>query len=391
MNRLVISTRTLFLSAALISCAFLSACGPTAQIKPGFSDLHIATLAILPVIDKSELPQDQVATAFVGIGQELRNAGFLVLDDAVIQRVCPTMPCAEEKKLFSEYLVDATVQLTIESKTQANVLAGYYNDISGSLALVDKNGQELARISGTEREKGGLLFNTGQIFQGLISQSRNEGATKLLNAFFRKLVAQVPAPSALDTRGAEATMVDIKSVDTRITGADEREICLSATPRSLAYLVFGRVKSNLQEVSPGRYCRQFFLNASFGETDAEVEVRSPFGNSVRTSIALADTPDCNLDQRVALNAASGKQTITFSCPASGKQPVRYLIYKSENDIPKFSKVDEVSSMTWTDSSGSVGQDAQYVIIAKSARGDRSLPVFLDTMVRPLPTSSKSAP
>ncbi len=380
-------SRALQLSFLFSLSALLSACGPKAEIKPGFQDLRVGTLAILPVIDKSELPQDQVAAASLGISQEFRNAGFLVLDDTITQRICPIMPCADQKKLFDEYLVDAVVQLTIDSKTQANVLAGYYNDISGSLALVDKNGQEIARVTGTEREKGGLLFNTGQILQGLIQQSRNEGAAKLLNAFFRKLVAQIPSPASAEARNSDAIAVAIKSIDTRVTGADEREICVSATPRSLAFLVFGKVKSSLQEVSPGRYCRQFFLNASFGSNDAEVEVRSPYGNSIRTSLALADSGACDVGGQVALSAsAAGAQTITFSCPAAG---ARYIIYKAQDDLPTYSKVGEVSSMSWTDSSVKSGADVQYVIIARTARGDRSLPVFLEpTEAAPTPGAQK---
>ena len=373
----------------VVTLAFIG-CGPKAQLKPDFEKLNVASLAVLPIIDKSELPQDQVAAAFQGLAQELRNAGFLVLDDSITQSVCPSMPCPEQRRLFDDYLVDATVQLTIDSTTQTNVLAGYYNDLSGSLTLNNKNGEELAKITGTEREKGGLLFNTSQILQGLISQSRNEGVGKLLNPFFRKLVAQVPSPSAQAQRNTDATTIAIKSINTRVTGADEREICVSATPRSLAFVLLGRIKSNLPEISPGKYCRQYFLNASFGTGSAEIEVRSPVGNSIRSPLTLADAPDCNISQSVTLAAAATRfPAINFSCPTeSGKGPLKFVIFKSDNQLPKYLKIGESNGREWVDRSATAGTSEQYVVIAKTAHGDRSLPIFLTAMPSPQASTEK---
>lgn len=356
----------------------MSGCGPKAQLKPGFETLNVASLAVLPIIDKSELPQDQVATAFQGLTQELRNAGFLVLDDSITQSVCPSIPCPEQQRLFTDYLVDATVQLTIDSTTQTNILAGYYNDLSGSLTLNNKNGEELAKVTATEREKGGLLFNTSQIFQGLISQSRNEGVGKLLNPFFRKLVAQVPSPNAQAQKNTDATTIAIKSIESRVTGGDEREICVSATPRSLVFVLLGRIKSNLPEISPGKYCRQYFLNASFGTSTAEIEVRSPFGNSIRSPLMLADAPGCNISQSVTLASATSRfPAINFSCPNEpGKGQLKFIIFKSDNQMPRYSKIGESNGREWIDRSATAATSEQYVVIAKTAHGDRSLPIFL---------------
>lgn len=365
----------------------MTACAPKAQVKPEFEKTRIASLAVLPVIDKTELPQAQIAPATAAFTQALRNAGFLILDDTLTQRVCPASPCEREKELFNDYLVDATVQLSIDSSTRANILAGYYNDISGSLSLRDKNGEELLLAQSTQREKGGLLFNSGQVLQGLISQFRDAKSNTLIEKLFRDLVAQIPNSNRTIAPNTDATTVAIKTVEVKAPSADLRHICVTATPKSLSSLVLGSLKSNLQEVSPGKYCREFFLNPSFRTAGAEVEVRSPYGNSVRQALNLQDIPDCDLKNSLALiRPEAGKPQITFTCPStSGAGQVKLMVYRSESETPQFSKVGEFSGLKWSDSSAAAG--AQYAVIARTSRGDRSLPVFLTPATSPSPTTA----
>jgi hypothetical protein len=363
----------------IIILSIISGCAAKAKIDPEFSNKRLITLAVLPTIDKTELPSDKMAQLTQAFEQELKNAGFLLLDQNIAKKICPAVPCADYSQLFSRHMVDGAVQLVLESSTRANFLAGYYNSLSGNLEIKDQTEKVLLSASATERERGGLLFNSGQILQGIASQVSNASKEKheaLTDKFLQNLVAQIPKSKASTLANNDSTTVEIRSVDIDTPSSDVRKICVSATPQSQVSTLIGKIRSVLPETSLGVYCRAFFLNSPFKNNQLVVEARSPFGNSVRKEVMIDQLGPCLNMPVLRLNAA-GKPEIYFNCDQSAPDKSReFLVYRSSEDGLRFNQAAKVSSNSWTDKMPS--ENSEYVVIERSVSGDKSLPIFVSS-------------
>ena len=135
------------------------------SLKPEY-DRSISQVALLPTLAGPGIQRENAAYLQAAVENELRNHGYIVLEEAVVNRVCSADAACPRREILTErYGADGFFQLTIESVSRNNFLAGFVNVISGTLSLKSAAGIELASISQDQSERGGLLFNSGQIFQ----------------------------------------------------------------------------------------------------------------------------------------------------------------------------------------------------------------------------------
>ena len=196
----------------------LSACGPTVSLSPQLKDKEIKSIAVLPVSTKSVIKRERLDYLRDSLAKELQGNGFSITDDSVIDKVCSNNECPERNILTTKYGADVIAKLDIDSIDRTNFIAGFYNTITGSLTLQDKSGADLAKIDHTQREKGGLLFNSGQVIQGLKSTLNNFGDDQfsaLGDEFAKTLVAKIPKPSKSQT----PRLAKIESVDLSTQGS----------------------------------------------------------------------------------------------------------------------------------------------------------------------------
>jgi hypothetical protein len=222
-------------------------------------------------------------------------------------------------RLAKDYLIDGFATLKIESFSKNSFLAGYYNELAGSLSVSDRSGKELIAIDHTESERGGLIFNSGQVIQGIISQVNNSGdaAYKELSSQFAKtIVEQLPAPEvSASSTTPESLDVVINSADASWSSPTSYTVCVNGTPKSLAAVIVDSQRASLREIKPGRYCGAFssLVASASANGSTFVELRTAYGNSERKAITLPTIAPCELDNRIK-PAQSG---LMVSCSVVG--------------------------------------------------------------------------
>ncbi|MCO6431094.1 MAG: hypothetical protein J5J00_09560 [Deltaproteobacteria bacterium] len=375
----------------LLCCGFLLAlqgCSPKVSIAPAAEGGELQTLAVLPPEYNAKLQREKVEAIRDSLETELRNRGFVVLADRLVDELCSSPQCPERSQLAERYQVDGFVSLDLRSVSRANFLAGYYNAIRGIMTISDVNATSLVSVEHTQSERGGLLFHSGQVFQGLISQVENteEKSFQRLSAKFAEtLASKVPKPQALETN---AVTVAIESTSVKRIQPQLFEICIDATPNSLGSVLINNRRSTLREIANGRYCGTFFLDRSIVENHIMAELRSPFGNAVRKEISsLPELEVCDLDNKVFVKKAGQNSRIEVACTKVDKRPVidgslcgsniqdcskdKLFVFRSPTRLGPYLKVAEVRSPVWTDSARS--GKAFYQVVAVSPSGVWSLP------------------
>lgn len=376
-------------AAVTASCLLAAGCGPTvkSQLPPGAS--MPASLALLPSDYSIEIPRERIGLVRQAIINQLRNRNYVVLDDQAVGSMCSSPACPEREALAKKYLVDGFASLTLNSFSRNNFFAGYYNELSGDLAVADRSGRELVKVTDTQREEGGLLLQSGQIFQAVISSVKNTGDQvfdKLADKFAHTVVEQLPAPAAPANRlTQEGLTVALATARASWTSSKAYRVCAKGTPNSFAYLLSGKNRSNLREVSPGSYCANFSALVTEDAThNASIELRSAFGTSVRQDITLPVAPPCDLRSRV--ESTNGKVRLLCAQVGSNGSPSgcsgslspcsaqKVVLFAAASPTGPFQKVGEASS-----SSASIPASAQNVqVLAIGVGGIASLPVKADS-------------
>jgi hypothetical protein len=267
---------------------FSTACGPKAHLTPGFVKKQPLTLVLLPVKASAEFRSNRISFFRKALEIELGNAGYLVLSEKIVNKICSSSTCAERAALADEYSIDAFVLAELESSSQSNFGLGYYNQVTASLEFQDIAGKQLAVARHTESERGGLVFQSGQVIQGLIEQYRNYGDdrfNKLSIKLARELVSSFLGSGQRDGEIVRANQkVEISDVELKEVKPLTYKICLSGTARSIALLVVSRVKSNLREITRGKYCGIFPFESVSSAEPVFLELVSVFGNPTRKKL-----------------------------------------------------------------------------------------------------------
>jgi len=373
----------------------LQGCGPTVHSKLAKDASLPIHIALLPSDYRVDIPKERIDLVRQELIAELRNRNFVVADDKVVQAICSSPSCPERQTLSAQHLVEAYATLSLDSFAKRNFLAGYYNTLSGSVSFADRSGNELVKIEHTESEKGGLLFNSGQLIQGILSQVKNSGDAayeELASEFAASISDELPSPSPLANGTApEGLSVSISSVTAEWDGPSRYTVCLSGTPHSFASILVGQQRTTLREISPGRYCSAFSgLVASSSQSPAFGELRSAFGNSDRESISLPAQGLCEVRDRTLY----GNDTLALQCAMVGRDLSRLHIGCSEKITPcKASKIvlftasQESGPFTkWQESTSAstrvVNPPGNIQLIAIGAGGVASLPAPLITSTDP---------
>lgn len=380
----IVSLMLLLLTAPLLGC------GSKVSVKPGFGDGSIQTVAVLPPRYNSGVQREKVDAIVNAVEAELKNKEYVVLAESLVSRTCSAPECPERNTLAEKYLVDAFVAVDVRSVSRNNFLAGYYNAITGKLTLTDKDSNVLLDADETESERGGLVFNSGQVIQGLISQVENteENSFGRLSAKFAEtMVAKIPKPKAL-AAAADSVTVALNTVKTRKISPLFYEVCADATPNSLVSLIIDRARSTLREMSPGKYCGTFFLDNALLAAPMHVEARSPFGTTVRKDFSPGvSVAKCDLEGQVFLASAGDRKKIVVSCPEtpnasdsnacdpslSACPNYKFLIFKGPSALGPYQKVAETKAREWIDRTAKSGDRTYYEVVAVSPTGAWSLP------------------
>lgn len=369
----------------------ISSCGPKIFLAKEKAQTIDRTVALLPLSASNDIPSERKNYIQNALASELASAGYVVLDRKIVESVCPTADCPDKEKLSKTYATNTFARLNLESVAKTNFIAGYYNTITGKLSFQDLAGNDIATVDNTERERGGLLFNTGQIFQGLKSHHDNSGDasfTNLADRFVKTLVEKVPAPKTAETESrAESERVTINKV-TATTGSNSQiHVCINSNPGLMASLLIDSNKANLREISSGQYCGNFWLGALKPGSKLMVEAKSAYGTTERRDVSFENSRICNLEGKVVVADSGSKKTISINCtktPAGG--PVvgnctqaieecpkdnKIYVYRGPSEEGPFERVAEVRGSSWTDMPK--GQ-AFYHLVAKNALGLRAVPV-----------------
>ena len=297
-------------------------CGPTLKSSLPVGASLPATIAVLPSDYSVDIPRERIDLVHAAVVRELRNQNFVVVEDRVVESICSTPACPEKSRLGQDYLVDAFATVSLSSFSKNNFVAGYYNQLQGELLVTDKTGKELVRVEHSENESGGLLLQSGQVFQAIISTVKNSGDSvfeNLAEKFAKTVIEKLPAhQTALPPGSTEGVEVALTSASVKWDSPASYTVCAQGTPHSFAYLLTGTTRSQLREVSPGKYCSKFSPLVTSPTRGIEaVELRTAFGNSLRKEIDLPSDRPCDLKSRFV---HSPDATIDVLCSRIGSDP-----------------------------------------------------------------------
>lgn len=276
-------------SKFLIFSAFIAqsiACGPSVKIASKAREAKLSVLALLPVQAPETVIPERLSYVSNLLSAELKNTGFIMVDNAVVRKVCKKKGCPERKAIPS---IDGIVELKIASTSEHSFGLGFSNSLEGSLKIISRNGEKLVEVKHTERRRGGVIFDSGQVIQGIQDQLENSGdmGFKILaDKFTASVVQSLPKSlvSEVSSNALNPPRID-KALVTRLA-EDDYKICIEGTPSNLAYLKFRRERSNLREGQGGKYCGAFTLEKEANSMPLFVELRSQFGVAVSKMIDL---------------------------------------------------------------------------------------------------------
>lgn len=364
-------------------------CGPKVTVAPEFESAKPKLVAFLGTIAPEDIRKERVAYLANAVRSAVQGRDYLLLDESVVRKICPTAECPDRKQLADRYGVQAFLTLRVESVSRNNFGVGYWNSVKGVLSLTQPTGAELLAIDHSEREQGGVVFQSGQVLQGIIEQVNNSGDdsfNKLADKFARTLALKLPkapASAAPTATTAVRNETDLEMVDIRQLRSEVYEVCARSNSGSAVSILMNRQRTNLRPAGPSRFCGIYRLHAKSGTPGSiTVEARSAFGAVQRREIALDLPTLCNLDGRVALKRQGDKRMLLLSCVAIGKQSVpcsagqvtcpveKLLVYKAPAESGPYEKVVELRTPNWTDARG---KDAFYRVVAINS-GASSLPI-----------------
>lgn len=278
----------------LFSCALftIGGCAGHITVSKDFAKKKLSAYALLPISAGMKSPPAEQKLIFIedSVASALRSSGYNMVDQKAVRSVCKSADCQSIESLRDQFGVDGVFLLNIDSVSRNNFLAGYVNLISGTLKLNSIDGKQLVFIEHTESERGGVLFNSGQVIQGVISQIENSGDSgfaRLANKFSAQIVQRIPKSDHIagDKLGDQIQISHVESnkLQTRVY-----KICATGTPKAMGTILIDKKQTTLREVSPGNYCTILYIDPmtnKFGS--AVVSLKSAFGRSIRREVDLS--------------------------------------------------------------------------------------------------------
>jgi hypothetical protein len=280
----------IYLVLTILSVLSLSACGPKAEIHPGFDPFGSRLIAVLPLKEENAIARERSDALQRLLVSELRNSGYVVLEPEVLSLSQTSSSPVGYYYLSRRYGIKTLAQLEISSLSENDFILGYYNTLSGKLRLLEPSGAVTVEVEHRESQRGGVVFQTGQIVQGISEQVANasgENATFLVSRFVRRVVRELPVVEGQDS-DIEVLQAIVAEPEVELRNNDVAHKCVNGTADSLATVTIGKQTSGLREVTPGRYCTILRVK-EFIQRDAKahVELRTPFGSKQRAKFRLS--------------------------------------------------------------------------------------------------------
>ena len=363
----------------------IAGCTDTIIKAPTLGASINGTIAVLPVSTASDIQREKLTYLQKAFSRELSSSGYSVLNEKTVNEVCRTEGCPERTDLVHKYSVDNFVEISLTSSEQANFLAGYYNVVSGTVRLLNASNEQLLSIDHSENERGGILFNSGQVLEAFTSASRGfeDSSQELSDRFVKKVIAQLPKADQRVDR-ASGKPVEIKKIEVFPLGQSRYRVCAEATPGMTARLVLRGLKYPLRETRQGSYCSVLLLALASQRSEvSRIVVESPYGLSKQKELTFPDSILCNPASLVYRN---GSASLSINCrDGDGKEQcledikscksTQFFVYKSESADGPFTKAGKVVGESWKDigTAARSSGDVSYAVLALSPDGASSVP------------------
>jgi len=355
----------------LAAATFFTSCGPKViSIKP-LND--VGYIAILPVKAESDIRRERVKYLENSLTRELEGSGYVILNPEIVSETCSSSECPEKKLIESRYGVKTFAALEVETASRSNFIAGYYNNVSGNLKLLDSSSSQLMRIEHSQSERGGLIFNSGQIFQGIRGTIDNYGDDKfsaLADQFVREVVRKLPKLNPKSDN--ESFYINSLSLNPR--SGSFYDVCLSGTPRVGAKLLLGQRAINLREVNPGNYCSVVPLGwLIMPRSEVKAELRSAFGNSLTKNLDTINLGLCDPAKYLSFKDGEFQLCKDKQCESENANcgSAKFLIFAADSSAGPYKKISELpSAKALKKISG-----RNIAVVALSKDGSISLPII----------------
>lgn len=372
--------RNLLLGFVLL---LLSSCGTNVIRLAEAPEKLSGTIAVLPIEANTDIQREKVDYLQKAFNRELAGNGYSVLSDSTVSSICKNRLCPERDELVKKYGIKNFLRVELDSTSQSNVVAGYYNELSGKAYLEDITGKPLVTVEHTESEKGGLVFNTGLLIQALRSASKGfeDASQKLADSFVTKVVAKLPQ-SDRNEETVVGTKIKIAKVDVIPLGESKYRICAEGTPSANGKLLINSKKYSLRETSPGTYCNVVLSGLSQVSSTQSILLESVYGDTIQKEFSYPEDILCNPSTIIYKENSS---TVSLGCEVSEDQEkclddvnrcksTRFLVYRSYKEDGPFEKVGKVAKEGWKDTM--YDGKGLYTVLAVSPEGSTSLPIKL---------------
>ncbi len=360
------------------------ACGPKTIRTPEFEKINPRKVAFLGVESAEDIRPERKLYLTQTLRSAIESRGFLLLDDKRVRQICPALPCSNAADIVKKFNVDGLVYLRDASVNRNNFGIGYWNVLSGNLVFTKGDGTEYLRIEHTEQERGGVLFQSGQVIQGLIDTAANAGDdayNRLADKFVRTLALQMPLIQADNPAGENnASRMKISRIETKRIAPEVHQICADTPPGTIVTLTVKSTRTNLREISPGHFCGIYHLPEGLTkDSRLALEARTPYGDVERRQVTLEMPLERGLENRVWLESKKQKNTLSLKCVKLGRNSSpckpgenicaisRALVFKAPSESGPFERVTDLKSTTWTDPR-SAGSPAIYRVAVESSPG-----------------------
>ncbi len=335
-------------AALLCGLALLTTgCGPSLSRSKSFPEGGIKRIAVLPVSTTGTLRRERVTLLQDTLITELEGSGYLLLSPKLVEEVCGQDPqCPARDRLFSLYGVQALATLKLDALDEVNLVLGNYRSLRGTVVFTGVNNKEMLSSSHRESKRGGLLFNSGQVIEGLRStviSNSDEQFAGLANEFVKKLVLTLPRAGT--ETAADTTTVRNPTV-TMLDGEARYKVCAAGTPGSQASLVLAGRRSGLREIAPGQYCGVFPLGWLLADkATGRIVLTSPFGASAELPLTLSSPGICPPNAVVSFSGKTVERTCSGPrCAGTADQceNARVLVFTADSPAGPFTRAGELA-------------------------------------------------
>jgi hypothetical protein len=305
------------LALLLLSIALtIASCAPTVTRSTFLKkDITFRRIAVLPITASAGLSAKKIADVADAFDSQLKGLGYLVLDREIVSEICSTTACPERETLRTRYDLDGIFSLSLASFQRNNLIAGYLNIISGTLTAYGDDAQNLLTIEHTIYERGGILFNSGQVFEGVkgtINFIRGRAPSPLAERFVREIITELPATQS---NQAPTLPLELSAVTATAEGNDRLRICVKSQPNLRLMLISKGDDPQLREVSHGLYCG-IFLSSSLTQRQQKltIEARSAFGQTEKSELDVTRFLPCSPEGLIQRSLQGS--VVTALCPTA---------------------------------------------------------------------------